>query len=403
MNADNFTMKIPEPVRFVMDKLENAGYSAHCVGGCVRDCLMGKLPSDYDVTTSARPEEMQKVFSDCRVVETGLQHGTITVVRNGMNIEITTYRIDGAYGDNRHPEAVTFTDRLSDDLCRRDFTVNAMAYSEKIGLTDLFGGIDDLNSKTIRCVGRATERFSEDGLRILRALRFSSVLNFTPDKECSEAVVELTPLLKNISRERIHAELTKLLGGVNASAVLKTFADTVAFAIGVTPDAVSLTAERIHEETHGDPLMYYALILSDLPEEKASEVFSSLKPSKEEKRTVMSYIKNMTYITNDLYSVKKMISMSDDSFPEKLAKFKLLSGLITKEEYDNVTILSERIVSSDMCRNLGMLNISGSDLIALGMKGESIGKTLKGLLEMVLRDEIENNRDLLICKAKELN
>ncbi|MBO5258030.1 MAG: polynucleotide adenylyltransferase, partial [Clostridia bacterium] len=189
---------IPAPVLFALDRLHGAGYHAYVVGGCVRDFLMGRTPGDYDVTTSAKPEQTLAVFADCRVVETGLQHGTVTLVRDGMNIEITTYRVDGVYLDGRHPEQVTFTDDLAEDLCRRDFTVNAMAYSPEAGVIDNHDGLADMKNRVISCVGNAEQRFSEDGLRILRALRFSSVLDFTPDDECSAGVRTLAPLLDKI-------------------------------------------------------------------------------------------------------------------------------------------------------------------------------------------------------------
>ena len=169
--TDTIQIPLPGPVLFVTERLEAAGFHAYAVGGCVRDALMGRVPGDYDVTTDAKPAEMQAVFADCRVVETGLKHGTLTVVKDGMNVETTTYRIDGTYGDGRHPDGVTFTDRLADDLGRRDFTVNAMAYAPGVGIVDLFGGREDLARRSIRCVGRAADRFGEDGLRILRALR----------------------------------------------------------------------------------------------------------------------------------------------------------------------------------------------------------------------------------------
>ena len=207
---DNINFSVPSPALFVLNRLHEAGYPAYLVGGCVRDALMGRTPGDYDVTTAARPDDMLRVFSDCRVVGTGLKHGTLTVVRERMNIEVTTYRVDGVYSDGRRPDSVSFADRLSDDLSRRDFTVNAMAWAPGSpeaggGLTDLFGGRADLENRIIRCVGRAGERFSEDGLRILRALRFASVLRFSCDPECAAAVRSMAPMLDKISRERIYA------------------------------------------------------------------------------------------------------------------------------------------------------------------------------------------------------
>ncbi|MBQ3591993.1 MAG: hypothetical protein II979_08620, partial [Clostridia bacterium] len=235
------TIPIPVSVARVLDVLHGAGFEAYIVGGCVRDHLMGRVPGDYDVTTSALPEETMAAFAGWRIIETGLKHGTVTVVSKNDagghdNIEITTFRIDGEYMDNRHPREVTFTRSLAEDVARRDFTVNAMAYSDPTGVIDLYDGQGDLGRKIIRCVGDAEKRFREDGLRILRALRFSSVLDFSPAEEdaaedkqsTAEAIRSLRELLTGISRERIHVELTKLLCGIGAGRVLRAYPDVAA-------------------------------------------------------------------------------------------------------------------------------------------------------------------------------
>ena len=401
---NRFEMSVPDAVAFVLDRLTESGYTAYCVGGCVRDSLMGKTPSDYDVTTSATPEKMLEVFDDQRVVETGLKHGTLTVVRDGMNIKVTTYRIDGAYGDCRHPENVTFTDRLSDDLCRRDFTVNAMAYSTRDGLVDLYGGQDDLSAGVIRCVGRAQERFSEDGLRILRALRFSSVLGFTPDGECAAAVHELKHLLEKISRERIYSEMTKLICGKNAVPIMRFFSDVVAFALGVNEDSVTHAAEFYGRDTLApDAMMRHALILSDSDEKSAAAVMDSLKPSREEKRTVMQYLTfRDTPATTD-YDVRRLISRTGDSFPAKLARFRLLSGRADEKEYEKTVAVADDVIKNDKCRSLGGLMINGNDLSSLGITGRATGETLSSLLDSVMRGEIPNEREKLTEYAEKMN
>ena len=402
--SEEFTMPIPATVRFVIDKLLAAGHTAYCVGGCVRDSLMGKTPSDYDVTTSAKPDEMKAVFSDCRVVETGLKHGTLTVVLDGENIEITTYRIDGAYGDCRHPAEVTFTDRLSDDLCRRDFTVNAMAYSPRDSLVDLYGGREDLDAHVIRCVGRAEERFSEDGLRILRALRFSSVLGFTPDDECAAAVERLTPLLSKISRERIYAEMTKLLGGKNCAAILRRFPSTAAFALGCDVSAVTKAADAIEKDSAApDTLMRYAVLLADCDEHAAAAIFDSLKPSREDRRAVLTFIKYRGYKITDDYACRSLISATDDGFPIKLAHYRTLIGAADEDEESLVRSLTDSIISADKCRSLSMLAVSGTDLAELGFKGREIGDTLSLLLTSVMQGRTENERSALLSLAKAQN
>lgn len=414
----SFRMALPSEVGFVLDRLESAGYSAYCVGGCVRDALMGKTPSDYDVTTSAKPDEMLRVFSDCRVVETGLKHGTLTVVLGSENIEITTYRIDGEYGDCRHPADVTFTDRLSDDLCRRDFTVNAMAYSPSRGLVDLYGGQADLCAGIIRCVGRAEDRFSEDGLRILRALRFSSVLDFTPDKECADAVRKLTPLLEKISRERIYTELTKLLGGKNCAKILALFPETIAFSLGVPAENVSRAAKKIANDTaQADPPMYgqfmyeqlmyeqlmrYAVICDGLAPKNAVRVIDSLKPSREEKRTILNYLEYRDTAVKCKYDVLRLISERGDAFPAALARYRRLLGLSDCEEESSVIRLTEQIIKNNECRSLSALQVNGDDLAALGLSGRSIGVTLNALLDSVMRGDAENEKNALLSLAKTL-
>ena len=389
---------LPPQVEFVIDRLNSVGFEAYAVGGCVRDHLMGRTPGDYDVTTSAKPDEMLAVFSDCRVIETGLKHGTITVLCDGMSVETTTYRIDGSYADGRHPDYVTFTSDLSLDLSRRDFTVNAMAYSEKSGIIDLFGGQKDLENRVIRCVGSADERFSEDGLRILRALRFSSVLDFYPDSECAESVIRLRSLLAKISRERIYVELTKLVLGVGCRRILENFPEVISFVLPqlsaekVKSTAVSLeSAPKIVE-------IRYALLLDSLEIDEADTAMCSLKPSKNEKNAVMTLLKhkNDTEYASDEYSMLKLISQTDDNFPKKLADFQKCTNKIDDLSCENAKKLTRALVSENRPRKLKDLSIDGGDLSALGYKGAEIGKNLTLLLEKVMRGEVQNSRSELL-------
>ena len=202
-------INLPEKMLMIINNLQLHGYEAYAVGGCVRDSILARRPEDWDITTSAKPEEIKKLFR--RTVDTGIEHGTVTVILGKDSYEVTTYRIDGTYEDGRHPKEVRFTDDLKEDLQRRDFTINAMAYNDDVRLVDVFGGMQDLNHHLIRCVGDPVERFSEDALRILRAVRFSAQLNFPIEKKTAEAVKEMAPSLGRISAERIQAELVKLL------------------------------------------------------------------------------------------------------------------------------------------------------------------------------------------------
>ena len=214
-------IQIPDSVQFIIQTIEEAGFEAYAVGGCVRDSILGRMPNDWDITTSAKPEEVKKLFR--HTVDTGIQHGTVTVLVKKECYEVTTYRIDGEYEDGRHPKQVNFTSLLSEDLRRRDFTINAMAYNEKSGLVDLFGGQDDLEKGIIRCVGDARERFTEDALRIMRAVRFSAQLGYEIEEKTAEAIKELAPTLARISVERIQVELVKLLVSNHPEYVLKLY------------------------------------------------------------------------------------------------------------------------------------------------------------------------------------
>ncbi|MBE6542144.1 MAG: hypothetical protein E7672_06825 [Ruminococcaceae bacterium] len=411
MNDTNLTNPLPLPpqVKFVLSRLERAGYPAYAVGGCVRDHLMGRTPGDYDVTTGAKPEEILDVFSDSRVVETGLKHGTVTIVREGMNIETTTYRIDGTYDDGRHPDSVTFTDKLSDDLMRRDFTINAMAYSPERGIVDLYGGCEDIDGRVIRCVGCAKDRFSEDGLRILRALRFSSTLGFTPDDECDEAIRELTPLLEKISRERIFAELSKLICGQGCAEVLSKYASVIAYVIPKLNDEdVKRTAgaiKTLDSIGEGGLCLRYALLFSSLSIKDAGAAIDSLKTSREEKRGILDFLRHRESLNgkSDRYAVKRLISETSDPFPAQLSVFLASLGDITPEDADHIAKEACDIAKNNECRSLRHLAIGGEDLKKLGLGGQSIGKTLSFLLDSVMRGETENKKDRLIEAAAEYN
>ncbi|MBQ5972664.1 MAG: hypothetical protein IJL69_00565, partial [Oscillospiraceae bacterium] len=239
-------LAIPDNIRTALDVLRRGGFEGWLVGGCVRDGLMGKTPHDFDLTTDARPDELVRLFSGYHVIETGLKHGTVTVVVGGEPVEITAFRVDGAYRDHRHPETVTFTGDLSADLSRRDFTVNAMAYSPEKGLRDLFGGREDLARRVIRCVGEPDRRFEEDGLRILRAMRFASVLDFTVDPATAESMRRKAALLRAVSAERIFSEFTRFLTGPGAGRLLREFPTvTAVFLPELAPDRAAAAANAV--------------------------------------------------------------------------------------------------------------------------------------------------------------
>ncbi|MBQ4096720.1 MAG: polynucleotide adenylyltransferase [Clostridia bacterium] len=384
-----YNIPLPAEVEFVIDRLRSHGYEAFAVGGAVRDHVMGREPGDYDVTTSATPDEMLSVFEGERVVETGLKHGTLTVVKNGMNIETTTYRIDGSYADGRHPDSVEFTSSLTEDLRRRDFTINAMAYSPEGYLVDVFGGKEDIEKRQIRCVGLARERFTEDGLRILRALRFASVLGFSPDEECRDAVRELTPLLERISRERIYVEVTKLLCGKNAAEVVREFAGVLSFAMpplteaGVRASANAI--EALHAMRSRFPDVRYAALLESVDCRGAAEVMTSLKPSAEEKKNVLALVKVRGMKIETEYDVLCLMRDHGDEFPHKFAALEYATGRIDLERATWICEFALTAVREKRIRRVSQLPVSGADMIALGLRGEEIGARLRELLDEAMR------------------
>jgi len=408
MDTERFVL--PEAVDFVLERLNSRGFEAYVVGGSVRDHLMGRVPSDYDVTTNARPHQMKDVFSDCRVVETGLQHGTLTVVLRGMNIEVTTYRVDGAYDDGRHPNEVTFTASLEEDLCRRDFNVNAIAYSPRDGFVDPFDGRGDILRQRIACVGDPVKRFSEDALRILRAVRFSSALGFSIDKDTADAVNEMYSSLSLISRERIYQELTKLILGQSAREVMEGFSHVIAYAMN--PSGSFLTSEDVRkaagfmEGTSAYAEMRYAMIFGIGKDEETSraaakEVYGSLKPSRKSMNDVMAFIESRFADTSDEYTLKKLMGRYGEAFPEDLILFRRTVGFIDESEYIKEKEAYRILKEMKPCVTVGELAVNGGDASAAGLKGAEIGRALSALLDGVMRGEFHNEREILLRKLAE--
>ena len=270
-------MQIPQPIAYILQKLADAGYEAYLVGGCVRDFLLGTVPSDFDITTSATPEETMAVFSADRVIPTGIQHGTVTVLHDSMSAEITTYRTETTYADGRHPDSVSFSRNLADDLCRRDFTVNAMAMDMHGNIVDPYGGREDLAAKIIRAVGEPSLRFTEDALRILRAFRFAAKLGFAIEKNTLDAAIKLAHRLTLVSRERIFSELEKLLCGITAGDVLSVMAEKSVFTHIFENPCISADACRAVDDLPSRADIRLAALL--LGDRNADAHIASLKPS----------------------------------------------------------------------------------------------------------------------------
>ncbi len=395
---ENIRFTLEDGVSFIISRLSLAGHRADIVGGSVRNMLLGIPVSDYDITTSARPEQIKSVFSDLRTIDTGIQHGTVTVMLDGTPYEVTTYRVDGEYDDNRHPRCVEFSGSLAEDLRRRDFTVNAMCYSDEWGLTDLFDGVGDLEKRIIRAVGNPEERFLEDGLRILRALRFASVLDFEIEENTDKAIRKQKDLISNISKERILAELKKLIAGKGAYAILNSY-----------PEVISVSLPEIY--TNGLPTKESFEALSDL--DRLVALFVNLSP-----RAPSAFERALLFLKSDKASIKlgrealEVYSVAD--FSTKSAICRMLNKYSIEAVYlaarirrafsvaafDEKKALDEALATEPVYK-ISHLKIDGNDLSLLGFSGKRIGDTLSILLSLVIDGECPNERDALMQKAGE--
>lgn len=438
-------IELPAVVLRAIERLEQNGHKAYAVGGCVRDQLLGRVPNDWDITTSARPEETAACFSDFRTVETGIRHGTLTVIIDGTPLEITTFRNDGEYADNRHPIQVTFSSRPEDDLSRRDFTVNAMAYHPKKGLLDLFDGQRDLQNRVIACVGDPTTRFSEDGLRILRAIRFASVLEFTLDDATSRAVHAQKELLKNIAAERIREEFCKLLMGKGAVTILRDYSDVIGvFLPEILPSIGFAQNSRYHvfdvyehglqalSHTNGDLITRLALYLHDIgkpsvyTEDEQGGHFKGhgavstrmtqeiLKRLRFDNETTASVTQLVDYHDRDFpaeeRTVKRLMCKMSDENIFRLMEIQRCDRLAHAKEYSEpkpsvweIPRLVQSIRASNACLSLKTLAVKGGDLALIGIPaGKEMGKLLATLLEKVIDGELPNEKDRLLEYAKNM-
>lgn len=439
-------IQLPDKVHNIIDTLEEAGYEAYAVGGCIRDSILGRVPDDWDITTSAKPEEIKHLFP--RTVDTGIKHGTVTVLLGGEGFEVTTYRIDGVYEDGRHPAEVTFTANLKEDLRRRDFTINAMAYNDRSGLTDLYGGLADMEKQVIRCVGDARERFDEDALRMLRAVRFSAQLGYRIEESTGEAIRALALNLQKISAERIQAELVKLVTSPHPD-YLRT-----AYELGITAQILpefDLCMETPQRHKHHcydvgehilhsmlgvgpDKVLRLGMLFHDIGKPQTLTVdpdgttHNKKHPFEGEKitRKVMRRLKFDNDTTDKvtklvLYhdydiaptetGVRRAINrMGEDIFAMiftvRRADIAAQSDYMRKEKLEKVAYI-EKLYREVLARRdavtLKDLAISGNDLIAEGMPpGRQIGDTLSALLERVLENPSLNTRENLLKLYKEV-
>lgn len=442
-NGKEFMIELPEQVKKALDVLEKSGYEAYIIGGCVRDAIMGTCPVDYDITTSALPAETESAFFGEKLIETGIAHGTVTVAFQGIPIEITTYRIDSEYSDNRHPDSVRFTKSLYEDAARRDFTMNAIAYNERDGIVDNFGGRDDIKCRIIRCVGDPDKRFKEDALRIMRALRFSSTLGFEIEEDTKQAIFINKELLLNVSRERIASELTKLLCGKNVREVLIGYVDVLAVVIPeLLPmkgfdqqnphhifDILEHTAEAV-ENVPSEPSLRLAAMFHDIGKPECFSVDERgighfYGHSKVSERIADQSMKDLRFDNATRNLVKCLVSRHDMQIDlnEKAVKramckltpetfFKLIAlkradnlaqNPVYRDRqlyYDKLESIAEDVLASNECFSLKNLSVKGGDLIAIGMKpGHEIGEMLQYLLEAVINEKVKNEKSELLDMA----
>lgn len=374
-------INLPTDVSFIIDTYKKNGFSAYAVGGCVRDALLGKTPTDWDICTDALPHETIKTFSGHKIVETGINHGTVTLILNSVPYEITTFRTDGNYKDSRHPQSVEFVRNIEEDLKRRDFTINAMAYNFDDGLIDLYGGQDDLNNKIIRCVGDAKTRFREDALRIMRAIRFGATLDFLIEEETKKAILELKENLLNIATERINTELSKILLSDN-SRVYKDYHEVFKLFLD---DTRTIDADKLRNLPKDLELrLSYILIALKLD----TNILKNLKYPAKTVKTVDEVIKNFDCQCDNQRDLRILISKSS---------YETAHRILIIKSYDIDMLLRVRNLPS----KIQDLKINGNDLIALGIKdGILIGRILKKLLYLVIDEKCKNSKKSLIKTAK---
>lgn len=406
---------LPNNLEMILDNLIQAGYEAYVVGGCVRDSLLQVKPKDWDVTTSAHPEQVKQLFS--RTVDTGIQHGTVSVLFGKESYEITTYRIDGTYEDFRHPKEVSFTASLAEDLKRRDFTINAMAYNEEIGLVDLYQGVEDLAHKKIRCVGNPQERFQEDALRMMRAVRFSAQLGFQIEDDVLQTIKKLAPNIKNVSEERIRTELVKILDSTHPEQVkilsetglMRFFLPEIDFMM--KDSALSAEAIMRLKNIENKELRIVGLFLHiDSPE----DVVQVLKRLKFDNATInktkqlLIWSKVQPELTDA--AIRKVMSQAGkNAFPDLFDIQKAIASTLgikeRKSAYAWIEDYQNRwkgISERQECVSIKQLAITGEDIIRLGVpQGREIGEILEQLLEQVIEDPQKNNANLLGEKVKE--
>ena len=438
-------IKIPDEVQHIINTLEKNGYEAYAVGGCLRDAFLGAEPKDWDVCTPALPEQTMKCFDGLHIIKTGLRHGTITLVLNGNPFEITTYRVDGTYSDNRHPDSVEFVKDLKEDLSRRDFTINAMAYNPKKGVVDFFDGISDIKKQVVRCVGSADERFREDALRIMRALRLASTLNFSIEDDTSEAIHDTRCLLGKIAVERISKELNKLIVGRNAGNILLRYVPVI---WEIIPEIRAMIEFEQNNPYHYldvwkhtvtsvtnapiDVILRLTMLFHDIAKPEcyseaegvghfhghpqtgsriAGKILSRLRYDNCTTRTIKQLIfyHDVEILPTRKHVKRWLYKIGEERF-RQLIDVKRADAMAQTEEYrrkklatlDDILLITDEIIEQRQCFSLGDMAVNGRDLIAAGIpEGIEIGRMLNRLVSMVVDETVENDRAKLLEATQE--
>ena len=436
-------MNLPVPVQTILSRLREAGYSAYAVGGCVRDTLLGKEPKDWDICTSAQPGQTRTVFAKEHLVETGLKHGTVTVVLDHVPYEITTYRVDGAYTDHRHPDTVAFVDQVDQDLSRRDFTVNAMACGEDGEILDLFGGREDLSRRLIRCVGNPAARFGEDALRVLRALRFASVLDFEIDTDTEQAVREMYPTLNRVAAERIREELIRMLCGKGVGRILREYTEVITFLIPCLKPSVGYDQQNPHhlytvwehiiravELVPPEPVLRMTMLLHDsgkpmtrttdeqgtghykghqaVSARLAAETLAGLRFDRASADRIVRLVEAHDIpLSTERKRLLRLLNRFGETDLRALFQIHMADRIATgtrnpehaREHFEELNAALDALLAEKPCFTLKDLQVRGDDLTARGMRGPEVGNTLRRLLEQVMDGTLPNTKEALLDSA----
>ncbi|MBN9646498.1 CCA tRNA nucleotidyltransferase [Terrisporobacter glycolicus] len=405
-------ISLPPKVKYIIDKIHENNFEAYIVGGCVRDAILGIKPNDYDITTNATPKTIKNIFRDFKCIETGIEHGTISVVIDEEIYEITTYRIEGEYKDHRRPENVDFTNKLEEDLKRRDFTINAMAYNENEGLVDLFGGKRDIENKIIKTVGNPYDRFNEDGLRMIRAIRFSSKLDFQIEKDTLLAIYNNATIIKNISLERITDEFNKVILSNKPENIIYLFKTKLLNNLHISSEEDENKIEKLYKKISIlkkiDKVLVKRLVVLDYIIENLNidckmfckQLVYSKKTNKDHD-IILDLIKETDINNLDKIKIKKILNQIDRKLFEDYLD---INRVIYEDEenYEKIIDILKEIEENKECYTIKNLKVNGKDIMAQGYENKAVGQVLNYLLNQVIINPNLNKKNLLIKKIKEI-